>query len=202
MAIRVDLSDPMAVSYLGRLELYLRNTPGLLEKSAVAMINRLADKTRKEGIGILKKKYWASAGEIGRKIVVRRTRSLIQPATIEGEGRPLLLDRFKAKRIAVTSANGRTYAGVAAAALRENQPKSLTGAFFAISKKGPAGRELIFVRKEEERRPINVLYGPSMIKSLDEPEHTETLIKFAAEHAQEAMREAAEKELEKLGMLA
>lgn len=168
----------------------------------MGMINRLADKTRKEGIGILKEKYWAPAGEIGRKIAVRRTRSIDQAAVIEGEGRPLLLDRFRTKRITVTAANGRTYAGAAAAALRENQPKSLTGAFFAVSKKGPAGRELIFVRKGKKRRPINVLYGPSMIGALNEPEHMERLTGFAAEHAQEAMAEIAEKELQKLGLIA
>jgi hypothetical protein len=198
-SVSFDLASVAAESYLKKLSLYLNNTPGALERVSYNSIVEVVKATRIEAIRILAERYWASNSEFSRKLEVKKGSFPEATASITGPIKPILLSRYKVKRVTIKGENGRSYRGAMAAVLRSNSPKLISGGFMAVPAKQ---KKAILLRREGEKRyKTEALFGPSAIGLLQDDKYAIPLMEYAKNNLQKIMQEVMETELQKLGLM-
>jgi hypothetical protein len=194
----VPFGTDEAITALGARAMYIRNTPGSLERVFVSAVNRAAAKAKGKAIQILTQKYWAKSRSFAKRFSIWKAENLTRGAVLRARGEPITLSSFKTVQVNVPHANGRVYKGVKVAVLRKNQPKFMKGPVFLAP--GSDVHNLVYERGSK-RENLTVLSGPEGINFLDEPEIESVLKEYVSSIMDTLIAEEAEKELKRLELL-
>jgi hypothetical protein len=189
MSFTVSIDGPGASLAMGRLADGLKNFPGAMKGAIRKGMKFAGEDVRREVVRKLADRYRAARKDIKGKTKVAVAAGGLG-VTVSGEGRPLLLEKFKASPYQTSDRLGRARTGVRAAVLKSVRPRPVSGAFMA------GGR--IYKRTGPNARPINMVYGPTMIGWIADEREMKPLREHARDVLGRSMRRGAERELARI----